>query len=278
MNNPLLIVLALSVPSLLTAVVLAVLIIRRKAQERSGVERLLAAVKANELEFRAALAQRLITDFHCEEETAGQTADSLVKQRRQTYKQVLTALLEREPTALTRLEPSIAGFADAHLKALAALSLHAGKREVMPAAVPPSLIPQAPPTDAGEAVLRMENDRLRREVSLTLSTLNNIFAEYASMFGDEQTRRDMSLPEILSAMQHLAEGEQPLAGAMEDAANAPLHAMESEPDGALAEPDNSQAVAAEPDDPQADRPESELDFSVDQSPSTEVDAEQNKAD
>ncbi len=276
MNNPLLIVLALSVPSLLTAVVLAVLIIRRKAQERSGVERLLAAVKASEASFRDALAQRLIKDFHCEEESAGQTADSLVKQRRQTYKQVLTALLEREPTALSQLEPSIAGFANAHLKALAALSLHAGKREA-PVSVPPSLIPQAPPTDAGEAVLRMENDRLRREVSLTLSTLNNIFAEYASMFGDEQTRRDMSLPEILSAMQHLAEGEQPVAGAVDDAVNAPLSAMTAEPDGALTELDLSQATPAEADAGLGDRPENEREFGVEPTPATTVEAEQNKA-
>ncbi len=276
MNNPLLIVLALSLPSLLTAVVLAVLLIRRKALERGGVERLLAAVKSAEPSFRAALLQRLVNEFQCEEESAGQTADKLVKHRRQTYKQVLTALLDRDPGALVRLEPVITDFADVHLKALSALSLQAGKRESAPIAVPAGLIPQAPPIDAGEAVLRGENDRLRREVSLTLSTLNNIFAEYASMFGDEHTRRDMSLPEILSAMQHLAEGEQAVGPALDpSASNAPLSAMTEGSDGELSQSDVGVPGAEMADETTA---ETELDLSTDTMPVADGDEEKNKPD
>ncbi|NQD38850.1 hypothetical protein HPT27_17675 [Permianibacter sp. IMCC34836] len=247
MNNPLLMVLALSGPSVLIAIVLAVLLIKRKAQDRAGVERLLAAVKAAENDYRQAVQLRLVDKLKLPDEQAGPEADKLVKQRRQYFKQLLSALLNRDPAALGQVEPALKVFSEAHLKLLAELP-SAGV--AAPAAVIASLIPAAPPSDAPDMQWRMENDRLRREVSLTLSTLNNIFAEYASMFGDENTRRDMSLEEILSSMQKLAEGEQNAPTEVDAAGNAPLSAQPAgEADLAADEAGLDSDVLNESDDP-----------------------------
>lgn len=192
-------VLALSAPAVLVAVVLALLLLRRKAHERKAVEALLVAVKGAEAEYRNALLTRLGGDVD------DPAADKLVKQRRQYFKQVLQALLDRRPTGLLVLEPALRQFSEVHVQLLASRQL---------AAAPVSGVAEPAPATAAntgrsDEPLRAENDRLRREVGLTLSALNNIFAEYASMFGDEHTRRDMSLEEILHSMQQLAAGEPP---------------------------------------------------------------------
>jgi chromosome segregation ATPase len=49
--------------------------------------------------------------------------------------------------------------------------------------------------------LKQEIKGLKQEVHITLTTLNNIFAEYSSMFGEEVTRKDMSVEQILTAME-----------------------------------------------------------------------------
>ncbi|MFN4291909.1 MAG: hypothetical protein ACK4E7_13675 [Permianibacter sp.] len=203
-------VLALSGPAVVVAIVLAVLIIKRKAQDRRAVELLLQAVKAAEPTYREHLLGKLGAGGHADPDKLAALVDKLIKGRRQYFKQVLAALLDRKPTGLLAIEPALQQYGELHLQAMAVLA-----RSPVPA---PVTIAPAVATASGSAAsatavenqLRSENERLRREVGLTLSALNNIFAEYASMFGDEHTRRDMSLEEILSSMQQLAAGEPPV--------------------------------------------------------------------
>lgn len=245
MTESLWLVLALSVPSVLVAIVLAAILIRRKAQERRAVELLLGAVKNAEADYRQALLSKLGADSALAEKSA----DKLVKQRRQYFKRVLSALLDRKPTGLLVIEAALRQFSESHLQSLAALA-----NATAPAPASQASIPTAA-AEGGEGALRNENDRLRREVGLTLSALNNIFAEYASMFGDEHTRRDMSLEEILNSMQQLASGEppEPEPGAGMD--NRPLASVASDTDSFLpnndpfaesAQSESEDAPAAEP--------------------------------
>ena len=201
-------VLALSGPAVIVAILLAVLIIKRKAQDRRAVELLLAAVKAAEPACREQLLTKLGAGGHADPDKLAALVDKLIKGRRQYFKQVLAALLDRKPTGLVAIEPALQQYSELHVQAMAVLA-----RAPAPAPVAPVPASAAPSGAAGPAAveshLRSENERLKREVGLTLSALNNIFAEYASMFGDEHTRRDMNLEEILSSMQQLAAGEPP---------------------------------------------------------------------
>lgn len=240
MNQSLWLVLALSVPSVLVAVVLAIVLIKRKAQERSGVERLLAVVKAAEPDYRQALERRFAQDGQVAEAKVIQTADKLVKQRRQYFKQLLASLLERKPDALLKLEPALVQYSEAHLQLLGSLAAPAPAAVAVEAAAPASTVAAAG-AGGSEAQWRSENDRLRREVGLTLSALNNIFAEYASMFGDEHTRRDMNLEEILNSMQQLAAGQP-----AEPTEPAPEATQENRPLAATPKADGESALEDEP--------------------------------
>ena len=57
--------------------------------------------------------------------------------------------------------------------------------------------------------LREENDRLKKEVSITLGTLNNIFSEYSSMLGEEGERKDMKVEDILAKMESMTQEVEP---------------------------------------------------------------------
>ncbi len=222
--NTLWLVLAISLPSVLVAVVLAVLLVKRKAQDRLAVERLLAAVKNAEPDYRQAMLNRLLK-AGVAEERAQADAGKLVKHRRQYWKQLLAALLNREPAALLQAEPALRQFSEAHLQDLPSLVLAIGAAPAVAAATESVAADAAGAADGPvNETMRRENDRLKREVGLTLSALNNIFAEYASMFGDEQTRRDMNLEEILTAMQQLAAGQPAESTAVDAGGNRPLAA------------------------------------------------------
>ncbi|HEX4911057.1 MAG TPA: hypothetical protein VFV64_09860 [Permianibacter sp.] len=200
-------VLALSGPAVIVAILLAVLIIKRKAQDRRAVELLLAAVKAAEPAYREQLLAKLGAGGHADPDKLAALVDKLIKGRRQYFKQVLAALLDRKPTGLVAIEPALQQYSELHVQAMAVLA----RAPVSAAPVAASASPSGAAGPAAvESHLRSENERLKREVGLTLSALNNIFAEYASMFGDEHTRRDMNLEEILSSMQQLAAGEPPV--------------------------------------------------------------------
>ncbi|MFZ5843027.1 MAG: hypothetical protein ACOY3E_09020 [Pseudomonadota bacterium] len=204
-------VLALSGPAVVVAIVLAVLIIKRKAQDRRAVELLLMAVKAAEPAYREHLLGKLGSSGHADPDKLAALVDKLIKGRRQYFKQVLAALLDRKPSGLLAMEPALQQYSELHLQGMAVLARSMVPAPAVAEAAATAASGSGAATFAGEGQLRSENDRLRREVGLTLSALNNIFAEYASMFGDEHTRRDMSLEEILSSMQQLAAGEPPAA-------------------------------------------------------------------
>lgn len=251
MNQALWLVLGLSGPAVLVAIVLAFLLIRRKAQDRAGVERLLAVVKNSEPAYRDSLHKQLMQHANWPEEQAQLEAEKLLKQRRQYFRQVLNGLLKRDPDALLTIETALQPFVAAHLQLLA----HGAVLVTTPVALPSNAAGESAAVvaapSASESALRGENDRLRREVGLTLSALNNIFAEYASMFGDEHLRRDMSLEEILSSMQQLAAGQPPEPAAVSEATvtNQPLSAAENL-DGI--DDDPTQVPPESTDDPFAD--------------------------
>ena len=203
-------VLALSGPAVVVAIVLAVLIIKRKAQDRRAVELLLLAVKAAEPTYREHLLGKLGAGGHADPDKLAALVDKLIKGRRQYFKQVLAALLDRKPTGLLAMEPALQQYSELHLQGMAVLARSLAPASVAAEPAVATASGSAAPATTVESQLRTENDRLRREVGLTLSALNNIFAEYASMFGDEHTRRDMNLEEILSSMQQLAAGEPPV--------------------------------------------------------------------
>lgn len=264
-------VLALSGPAVIVAIVLAMLLLKRKAQDRRAVELLLNAVKTAEPTYREQLLGKLGAGGHADPVKLEALVDKLIKGRRQYFKQVLAALLDRKPTGLLGMEPALQQYSELHLQGMAVLA-----RTPAPAAAASVATGVADATvamaahGASEASLRSENDRLKREVGLTLSALNNIFAEYASMFGDEHTRRDMSLEEILSSMQQLAAGEPP-APVVEPASSIPATLPATAEELTIASDPFAEPESAESDQRAVDAPDESIDVDADVNSEANVD-------
>jgi single-stranded DNA-binding protein len=199
-----LMILLFSLPPALIAIGLAMWIIMWRQREREAVRRLLDGVKAQDEVQQAALKQFLSANMHLDDKKAGKQAAAIQQARRDLQKAVLSALLERSATKAEAVNVAISAFAAAY-QAL---------EPVLPTVPAPATASGRSGEDAGR--FREENERLRREVQMTLGTLNNIFAEYASMFGDENTRRDMSVDQILQSMQALSEGSGSYAAGEEE--------------------------------------------------------------
>lgn len=231
-----LIVLLFSVPPALIAIGLALWIITWRQRERAAVRRLLEGVKAQDEVQQAALKQFLSANMHLDDKKAEKQAVTIQQARRDLQKAVLSALLERSATRAEAVNVAISTFAAAY-QAL---------EPVLPTVPAPVTSSGRSGEDAGR--FREENERLRREVQMTLGTLNNIFAEYASMFGDENTRRDMSVDQILQSMQALSEGSGSYAPGEDDAPPPPATASAEVEAAAMPAQDALAAAAGDSDE------------------------------
>jgi hypothetical protein len=95
------------------------------------------------------------------------------------------------------------------------------------------------------AALKAEIKALKHEVHITLTTLNNIFAEFSSMFGEEVPNREMSVDQIITAMESFA-GKGQTSSVAQPAGNDSSEPPASEEDELEVEVDES-AIEAESD-------------------------------
>ena len=89
--------------------------------------------------------------------------------------------------------------------------------------------------------LKTDNKRLKKEVHKNLKTLNNLFSEYSSMFGEEIDVKDMSAEEILDAMAAFSDK----VTESEEASGDVVIEEEELDNGGMEEPSNEQIAEAD---------------------------------
>lgn len=189
--NQTLVVLALALPSALAFLTVLILGFRRKSGQRRSCETLLAQVKASDEEVRQSLQHFLAESLRLETEQVSQRTEDILDLRKALYRQLFKAVLQQDAAALAGLDGQVVALINAYHVLVPQL----------PAPVP---IAVAPRNDAAADQLRVENERLRRESAITMGTLNNIYAEFSSMFGNEVPTNPLSVEQIMERMQALA--------------------------------------------------------------------------
>lgn len=198
MSNTVL-VLLLSTPPLLMALVLMVMAFTRKNRERRACDALLGHIKAAEEEHKQALERYLRESLHIEKNQAQVKTTEMLKLRKHFFRKLLTGFLNRDVALTAELDSELSTLTNAyHL--------------LEPAQAPPVTPVSEAPRPSADAVLvtrlQEENQRLRQEVTITMGTLNNIFAEYSSMFGSATPETELSVDQILERMQTMAMSDQ----------------------------------------------------------------------
>lgn len=187
---PTLLMLEILLPLAVLIVVLVFASLRRRRQDVAGMRRLVETLQSTDEARKQALRTFLAEQLGFEDPDLSQRITLIETQRKAVYKVLIQAFLKHDAEAIAQLHEPLDAYADiyhllAHQQNFAAAAGGDDDRG----------------NEAHATALRKENRRLKDEVNITLGTLNNIFAEYTSMFGEQIDRAQMSVEEIIAAME-----------------------------------------------------------------------------
>lgn len=230
---------------------------------KQAAKSLILDVKANEDKEKQAITTFLTTKLALDEKTAKKKVKKIMNERKFLIRNLVSGILDKNIEAISQLNQDLCRVSSRYhqLEVIAASQEEPQEDELS--------------EEEQEALdsFKSEIKSLKQEVHITLTTLNNIFKEFSSMFGeDDIPDGEMSVDQIITAMESFSGKE--VDGDLEDdspaIADMSKDEPEAEPQVAL-EPDDQESPSAEEPAAQSDEereveptPEDEaLDFSVD---------------
>ena len=235
------IILALEVasPFILLSIVLSIVVFRRKKQDKKSLQLLVANFKDNAEGREKSILDFLEHKVGLDDPVKTEASKGIISARKSFLQNIIKAFLTRESEAISNIDNDLSNITSSYQNMSMTLSQSeesdtstaeaaADENPTVPVEVDPNLT-------ADIERLKKENKDLKIEVHTTLSTLNNIFAQYTSMFGEESDKKDMSVDEILGAMESFGSDDVESASSAE-ASPEPEASLEPE---AAAEPEAS---------------------------------------
>lgn len=228
--------LQIALPFIVLSIVLTMTILAGRKKYKEAAKQLIRSVKSNEGNDKQAILDFQIKKLALNEADAKKNAKKIMNERKFLIRNLVSGLLDKNVEAISQLNQDVARIS-AHYH-----SLEVG--EVSPAE--PDVSEQLEDEGLEDDInaLKGEIKSLKQEVHITLTTLNNIFKEFSSMFGeDDIPDGQMSVDQIITAMESFS-GKQPIDGVVmsEDIEKAE-RAAEMEPQEVENEPDTQQAGA-----------------------------------
>ncbi|MCP4412508.1 MAG: hypothetical protein GY808_08065 [Gammaproteobacteria bacterium] len=201
----LLLLLEVVLPFFILTLVLTFILFRRKAQDKKALQRLITQFKEKEEDRRESTIEFLKNKAGLEDPAREEASKKLLKARKSFLQKIITTFLTRKAEAIANLDNELSVITSAYQELSIVLpqdEVSNQKEEDAPPAAKSEIKVEGDPELEKELKrLRNENKSLETEIETTLSTLNSIFAEYTSMFGEETKSKDMSVEDILSAME-----------------------------------------------------------------------------
>ena len=176
-------------PFLLAVIALSIVVFRRKKQDRKSLQNLISNYKEKEEGRKQSVLEFLKNKVGIEDPEREEMSQKILQARKSFLQKIISSFLTREQEAISNLDNDLSVISQAYQELSISMS-----------AQDEAIVADSDMTES-LAKLKKENKNLKIEVHTTLSTLNSIFAEYTSMFGEETDRKDMSVDEILEAME-----------------------------------------------------------------------------
>jgi len=237
MNNvefPWVLVLEFSLPFILLSIVLVMVIIGGRKKFKEAAKRLILSVKTTEDSERDELLNYLSNKLGYDEKQAKKKAKKIINERKFLIRNMVSGLLDKNVEAISQLNNDLSRVTDCYKNLEVIIAVAEEQSEAEPEIQ----------ESAEEKELRSEIKSLKQEVHITLTTLNNIFKEFSSMFGeDDIPQGQMSVDQIITAMESFS--GKSVVQEVEELPNESLQVPESvtEPE-AVSEPEPEAAVAA----------------------------------
>lgn len=253
------IALEVALPFILLTMVLAVALIQANKKNKVAVRKLILKIKNNDDNQKEILKQYLTQKLAMDEKQSKTIVKKIINERKFLFRNLISGILDKSPEAITNLDDDLSRITGHYH----ALDIEVQKEE------PGSEEEKEQRENIEE--LQQEVKTLKHEVHVTLTTLNNIFAEFSSMFGEEVADTEMSVDQIITAMETFSTKSESDT-TTDDTAESPVEEVIEEPD-ASAEPqedldlDVAEDVSEELVEPAEPEPpvdeKEELDFSID---------------
>ncbi len=203
-----LLILEIVFPLLLLSIVLIVILVRGKARFKDAMRELIVNVKDNEPIQKEATQRFLRENIGLDDSAVEKVSSDIIRERKFFIRTFVSSILNKDVENLATLDDELSRIIEKY---------HALKPET---GKPTEEASEAVEDDKADALrseleskqaqieeLREESKSLKQEIHITLSTLNSIFAEYSSMFGEETPQKDMSVEQILTAMESFSSGD-----------------------------------------------------------------------
>ncbi len=270
----LLLLLEMVLPFFILTLVLSFVLFRRKAQDKNALQRLITQFKEKEDGRRESTIEFLKNKAGLEDPAREEASKKLLKARKSFLQKIITAFLTRKAEAIANLDNELSVITSAYHELSVTLSQdevsNQKEEDVPPTAKPEIKIENDPKLEKELKQLREENKNLETEVETTLSTLNSIFAEYTSMFGEETEQKDMTVDDILSAMESYGQDNVDAASDTDPLKKEP----ETKPEEPETKPEEPEAKAEKAKEPEAKAKVPETKAKVPETKAEEPEAEE----
>lgn len=250
-------------PFLVLSIVLVLIIMAGRKKFKQAARLLILNVKSNEDIEKQAIISFLTDKLSLDSKMASKKAKKLMNERKFLIRNLVSGLLDKNVEAIGQLNHDLCRVT-AHYHGL---NLAAAKSEE----------PVEQQETEEEIDLKAENKSLKQEVHITLTTLNNIFKEFSSMFGEDDSPDGlMTVDQIITAMESFSSKASQASEDNSEEVNTSEAELEPEPEAKPEQNSTKESSADEPleqSQPEAAEPEpvnesdkeaaEELDFSTD---------------
>ncbi len=195
--------LEIALPFIVLSIVLTMTILAGRKKYKEAAKQLIKSVKSNEGKDKQAILDFQTNKLALNEADAKKNAKKIMNERKFLVRNLVSGLLDKNVEAISQLNQDLARIS-AHYHALEV----ANHTPVEPEEEQSK--PEGEGLENDISALKSEVKSLKQEVHVTLTTLNNIFKEFSSMFGeDDVPEGQMSVDQIITAMESFS-GKQPI--------------------------------------------------------------------
>lgn len=222
-------------PFLILNVVLILVIMAGRKKYKQAAKKLILSVKSSEDSEREGIIRFQTEKLSVKPKRAKRNAKNIINDRKFIIRNLVSGLVDKNVEAISNINFDITRLTNRYheLFSLVDTNANADATEEQTAGA------EQDEAAAAAVELKKEIKNLKREVHITLTTLNNIFKEFSSMFGDDDIPDEqMSVDQIITAMAAFVEGSQQSQGDETAALNS-----STPPESAASE--NSNVEAAE---------------------------------
>lgn len=190
-NISLLLILEAVLPFVVLSILLILAIMAGRKKFKQAAKSLILDVKANEDKEKQAITFFLTEKLAIDEKAAKKKVKKIMNERKFLVRNLVSGILDKNVEAISQINQD-----------LCRVTSRYHQLEVMAA---PQEEPQQEISEEEQQALdslKSEIKSLKQEIHITLTTLNNIFKEFSSMFGeDDIPEGEMSVDQIITAME-----------------------------------------------------------------------------